>query len=130
MSAVSGDFANYVRSILFSSRSRGTSEARRHSPTPAPPQTDTPRPAPSANVSAAMDPLQCTAAAAPQNYRWRAYPCLRAIPNLFQNRFPRNHAAFAAHQVAQKLRLHQRQMDRVSRRTQFEFSEVNRLAGK
>src|ERR1019366_4973436 len=49
-------------------------------PTPAPPQSDSPLPAPFAGASAATDPLLCTAATAPQNYRWRGYRYLPAIP--------------------------------------------------
>src|ERR1019366_6566009 len=49
-------------------------------PTPAPPQSDSPLPAPFAGASAATDPLLCTAAAAPQNYRERGCRYLRAIP--------------------------------------------------
>src|SRR5271156_3744776 len=52
----------------------------RDSPTPAPPKTDTPLLAPSANASDATDPLRYTFAAVPQNCRWRAYRCLRAVP--------------------------------------------------
>src|ERR1700723_2602335 len=47
---------------------------------PAPPQTCIPLRAPSANVWDAPGHLRYTVAAALRNYRWRACPCLRAIP--------------------------------------------------
>src|SRR5260221_694989 len=51
-------------------------------------------------------------------------------PHIFQNRLARNHPIFALHQIAQQLRLHHRQMDRISQRAQFQLPEVNRLAAK
>src|SRR5271157_4977507 len=50
--------------------------------TPAPPQSGIPLPAPSADASDATDPLRCSAATAPQNYQWRAYRYLLAVPTL------------------------------------------------
>src|SRR5690242_11726345 len=51
-------------------------------------------------------------------------------PHLFEEIFARDNFAVVAHQVAQKFRFHQREMDRTSPSPEFEGPEIDRLAGK
>ena len=49
-------------------------------------------------------------------------------PHFFQNLFTGNHAAIVAYEMAQKLRLHQREMNHVALGAQFQRAEINGLA--
>src|SRR6266852_6480585 len=46
-------------------------------------------------------------------------------PDFFEDRFAGYHFSVVADQVAQKLGFHQREMDGISKRAQFEFAEVD-----
>src|SRR5689334_12092823 len=51
-------------------------------------------------------------------------------PYFLENLFARNNLPVIADQMSQEFRLHQREMNRVAARTQFETAEVDGLAGK
>ena len=51
-------------------------------------------------------------------------------PDFFENLLARNHAPVIAHQMAQQFRFHQRQMNDIVGRAQFERAEVDGLAAE